>query len=74
MFNIDIWYIYLRGEKMEYNENSEHSVRKYLERRTEFELKTLLLQFSSDEDSEGYNYAKEIIEEILRSRNGGSHE
>lgn len=54
---------------MEYNENSEHSVRKYLERRTEFELKTLLLQFSSDEDSEGYNYAKEIIEEILRSRN-----
>lgn len=54
---------------MEYNENSEHSVRKYLERRTDFELKLLLLQLNSDEDSEGYNYAKEIIKEILCSRN-----
>ena len=54
---------------MEYNENSEHSVRKYLERRTDFELKLLLLQLNSDEDSEGYNYAKEIIKEILRLRN-----
>ena len=59
---------------MEYNENSEHSVRKYLERRTEFELKMLLLQLNSDEDSEGYNYAKEIIKEILRSRSATSPE